>query len=549
MRDKIGIVINRLVYGFTFAFLYQIVIGIATSLLSLPLTGNIQDLISGVEQIESQQGPWLVGWWIISTIIITAMALLIIRYKKFLSPYKGEKNIDIPPKITVVTAIIIGACISFLFFLLDTVIGLIVPAGSQTDVNAIYQSAIIGDFTPLMVSLLFSIIAGFIIVGVASKTSKVKEITNDLGLQDIAGIMGGIVNKTKTQKTTLSDTIGHRPGALIHVGEQKVDKVTVNLIEYDSEKINEITNASFEECLESKNKPNVSWVNIIGVHDPNIIKTFGDNFGIHSLHQSNIMNTELRPSVEIFDDHILIMLKMPHYDTQTGKLDLEQISIVLAENHLLTFQEIQDDFFDEIRKRLRENSGSIRKLKTDYLAYSLIDAIIDSYFLVLEKIGDLTEDLEEDLMQNPTPETMQTIQTLKRRMIALRKAIWPGREIINSLERDSTVLVSDNTRTYLRDVYNHTIQVTDSIEGLRDVIGGMLDTYLSSVSNRMNEVMKTLTIVAAVFIPITFIAGIYGTNFSYVPELEWEGSYFVMLLAMATISGIMLAWFKKKRWF
>ena len=548
MRDKIGIIANRLVYGFTFAFLYQIVIGIATSLLSLPLTGNIQDLISGVEQIESQQGPWLVGWWIISTIIITVMALLIIRYKKYLSPYKGEKNIEIPPKITAITAIIIGASISFLFFLLDTIIGFIVQTGSKTDVNAIYQAAIIGDFTPLTVSIIFSIIAGFIIVGVASKTSKVKEITNDLGLQDLAGIVG-IRNKTKTHKTTLSDTIGQRPGALIHVGEQKVENVTVNLIEYDSEKINEIHDASFEECLESKNKPNVSWVNIIGVHDPNIIKTFGDNFGIHSLHQSNIMNTELRPSVEIFDDHILIMLKMPHYDTQTGKLDLEQISIVLAEHHILTFQENKDDFFDQIRKRLRENTGSIRKLKSDYLAYSLIDAIIDSYFLVLEKIGDITEDLEEDLMHNPTPETMQTIQTLKRRMISLRKAIWPGREIINSLERESTALISDNTRTYLRDVYNHTIQVTDSIEGLRDVIGGMLDTYLSSVSNRMNEVMKTLTIVAAIFIPITFIAGIYGTNFSYVPELEWEGSYFVMLIAMAAISGIMLAWFKKKRWF
>ena len=152
-------------------------------------------------------------------------------------------------------------------------------------------------------------------------------------------------------------------------------------------------------------------------------------------------------------------------------------------------------------------------------------------------------------MKNPTPETMQTIQTLKRRMIALRKAMWPGREIINSLERDSTILISDYTRTYLRDVYNHTIQVTDSIEGLRDVIGGMLDTYLSSVSNRMNEVMKTLTIIASIFIPITFIAGIYGTNFTYVPELEWEGSYFVMLTAMVTISGIMLAWFRKKRWF
>ncbi|NNM36076.1 MAG: magnesium/cobalt transporter CorA [Nitrosopumilus sp.] len=547
MRDKIGIIANRLVYGFTFAFLYQIVIGIATSLLSLPLTGNIQDLISGVELIESQEGPWLVAWWIASTIIITVMALLIIRYKKYLSPYKGEKDIEIPPKITALTAIIIGASISFLFFLLDTVIGLIVETGSKTDVSAIYEAALIGDFTPLTVSILFSIMAGFIIVGVASKTSKVKEITKDIGLQDITNITQ-VFNKTKTQKTTLSSTIGQRPGALIHVGEQKVDKVQINLIEYDAENINEVNDATIEECLESKNKSNVSWVNIVGVHDANIIKTFGDNFGIHSLHQSNIMNTELRPSVEIHDDHILIMLKMPHYNSQTGKLDLEQISILLAENHVLTFQEIADDFFDNIRKRLRENSGSIRKLKTDYLAYSLVDAIIDSYFLVIEKIGDITEDLEEELMQNPTPQTMQTIQTLKRRMISLRKAIWPGREIINSLERDPTALITDYTRTYLRDVYNHTVQVTDSIEGLRDVIGGMLDTYLSSVSNRMNEVMKTLTIIAAIFIPITFIAGIYGTNFSYVPELQWEGSYFVMLTAMAIISLIMLAWFKKKRW-
>ncbi len=547
MKDKIGILTNRLVYGFTFAFLYQIVIGIATSLLSIPLTGNIQDLISGVEQIESQHGPWLVAWWILSTIIITAMALLIIRYKKYLSPYKGEKDIEIPPKITIVTAIIIGASISFLFFLLDTVIGLVVEAGTVTDVSAIYQAALIGDFAPLTVSILFSIFAGFIIVGVASKTSKVKEITKDFGLQDIANI-SRIMNKTKTQKTTLVDTIGHRPGALIHVGERRVEKVSMNLIEYDEKNIHEISDATIEECLESKNKSNVSWINVIGVHDAEIIQTFGDNFDLHALHQSNIMNTELRPYIEVFDNYVLLMLKMPHYDDKTGKLDLEQISIVLAQNHVLTFQEHSADFFDQIRKRLRNNSGSIRKLQSDYLTYAIIDAIIDSYFLVIEKVGDMTEDIEEDLMENPNSETMQTIQTLKRRMISLRKSIWPAREIIDYLGRDSTSLISDDTRTYLRDVYNHVIQVTDSIEGLRDVIGGMLDTYLSSVSNRMNEVMKTLTVIAAIFIPITFIAGIYGTNFSYVPELQWEGSYFVMLFGMASISGIMLAWFKKKRW-
>lgn len=535
MKDKFGIIVNRLIYGFTFAFLYQIVIGIATSLLSLPLTGNVQDLIYGVEKINSQEGVLFVAWWIISTIIITVIALVIIRYKKYLSPYKDEKDIEVPPKITTITAIIIGASISFLFFLLDAIIGLVVTPGSQTDVAAIYESALVGDFTPLFVSIIFSIIAGFIIVGIASKTSKVKELTKDIGLQDITGIKR-IMNMTKTQKTTLSDTIGQRPGALIHVGEKKVDHVTINLIEYDAENINQVQNASIEQCLESKNKQNVSWIDIIGIHDPKIIKTFGDSFDLHPLHQSNIMNTELRPSIEVSDNHILVMLKMPHYSNETGKLELEQVSIIISENHLVTFQETPDDFFDQIRKRLQDKSGSIRKLKSDYLAYAIIDAIVDSYFLVIEQVGDITEDIEEELMKNPTAETMQTIQTLKRRMIALRKSIWPAREIVDSLIREDTIFISENTKTYLRDVYNHVIQVTDSIEGLRDVIGGMLDTYLSSVSNRMNEVMKTLTIIASIFIPITFIAGIYGTNFSYVPELAWEGSYFVMLGAMGIIS-------------
>lgn len=547
MRNKIGIIINRLVYGFTFAFLYQIVIGIATSLLSLPLTGNIQDLISGVEQIDSQYGPGLVAWWIISTIIITAMTLLIIRYKKYLSPYKGEKNIEVPPRITIVTAIIIGALISFLFFLLDSVIGLITKAGTATDVEAIYQAAVVGNFAPLVISIIFSIVAGFIIVGVASKTSKVKEMTKDIGLQNITKI-SKILNKTKTQKTSLADTIGQSPSALIHVGQQKVENVRIDMIEYDPETITEKSDVKIKECLESKDKPNVSWINIIGIHDPKIIEAFGNSFEIHPLHQANIMNTELRPSIEISDNYIMIMLKMPHYISETGKLELEQISIILAKDHIVTFQEIEADFFDQIRKRLRNKTGTIRNLKSDYLTYAIIDAIIDSYFLVIEKIGDITEDLEEELMQNPTAETMQTIQTLKRRMISLRKSIWPAREIVDFLGRDSIMLISDNTRTYLRDVYNHVIQVIDTIEGLRDVIGGMLDTYLSSVSNRMNEVMKTLTIIAAIFIPITFIASIYGTNFVYVPELQWEGSYFAMLTGMAVVSGMMILWFKRKKW-
>ena len=547
MNDKFGVIVNRLVYGFAFAFIYQIVIGIATSLLSIPLTGNIQDLISGFENIDSSHGPLFVVWWIISTIIITGISLLIIRYRKYLSPYKEEKNIEIPPKITAVTAIIIGAIMSFLFFLIDLIIGAIITPGSKTDVLAIYQAALAGDLLPLFVSIIFSIVAGFVIIGIASKTSLVSRFTDEFTFNEFSRF-SEIINKKKSKHTTLADTIGLRPGELIHVGEKKVDRIKVELFEYDEKNLLENNDATIEECLESKNKPNVSWINIVGIHDPKIIERVGNEFLLHKLHQANIMNTELRPSIEIAEEYIHLMLKMPHFNAKKGKIELEQISFIIAEHHLLTFQEIEEDFFDKIRKRLRDNVGTVRKRNADYLAYTLLDAIVDSYFLVLEQIGDITENLEEELMSNPGPNTLQTLQLLKRQMILLRKSIWPAREVIDSLHRSHSDLIDEETKTYLRDSYNHIVQVIDTIEGLRDVVGGMLDTYLSSVSNKMNEVMKTLTIIASIFIPITFIAGVYGTNFEYIPELAWEGSYFTMIGVMVIIVIIMMAWFRKRQW-
>lgn len=547
MKDNFGIVLNRLVYGFTFAFLYQIVIGIATSLFSIPLTGNIQDLITGFEKIESQQGPLLLFWWIASTIIITAISLLIIRYRKFLSPYKEEKNIEIPPRITAATAIIIGAIMSFLFFLIDLILGAIITPGSQTDVQAIYQAALAGDFTPLLVSIAFSIIAGFVVVGVVGKTSRVSKLTDELRLNDFTRL-SKIMKTKKPNRTTIADTIGLRPGELIHVGEKKVDEIRIDLIEYDEKNFSENSNVSIKECLESKIKSNVSWINIIGIHDASIVEQFGEEFGIHGLHQANIMNTELRPSIEVFEDYIQVMLKMPHFNEEKGKLELEQVTFILAENHLLTFQENEVDYFGKIRERIRKNIGTIRNKKSDYLLYLLVDAIVDSYFVVLEKISDITESLEDELMTNPAQNTLQTLQLLKRQMILLRKSMWPAREVIDNLQKTHSDFIDENTKTYLRDTYNHIVQVIDTIEGLRDVVGGLLDTYLSSLSNKMNEVMKTLTIIASIFIPITFIAGIYGTNFEYIPELEWEGSYFVMIGGMLAIVVIMLSWFRKKQW-
>ena len=546
MQDKIGIIINRLTVGFIFAFLYQIVVGIATSVLSLPLTGNIQDLISGIEQLEKDQGYLFIIWWIISTIIITGISLVIVRYKKYVSPYKQEKDIDIPPKITAVTAIIIGAIISFLFFLLDLIIGSIVKIGTATDVQAIYEAASNGDFGPLGVSIIFSIIAGFIIVGVASKTSKVKELTRDVGLTKIADI-ARIVSKKEDNVTTSSDTVGLQPGALVHVGEKLVEKVSFEQIEYDKDHFTKKDFDKVEDCLTTNDNPYVSWTNIVGIHDSEIIKKIGDYYKLHVLTQADIMNTELRPKIDNQGDHIFLIAKLPHIN-KNGKLFMEQISLIVGKNFVLSFQETKKDNFDPIRERIEKKIGTIRERGSDYLAYALLDAIVDYFYVILEDVGVQSEKLEEDLMQNPNPETLQQIRLLKREMVILRKSIWPMREVIDGFERMESELIDKRTKRYLRDVYNHTVQVMDNIEGLRDMIGGMLDTYLSSVSNKMNEVMKTLTIIASIFIPITFIAGIYGTNFSYIPELAWEGSYFVMLGVMAVVVLAMIVWFRKKAW-
>lgn len=546
MKEQAGIIANRLVLGFLFAFVYQIFVGVATSLLSLPLTGNIQDLISGIENIHSEHGFWFITWWIISTIIITLIAILIVKNKRYIYPYKQEKDIDIPPKITAVTAIVIGAIISFIFFLIDLIIGSVVKINTSTDVQAIYEAAANGDLGPFAISMMFSVIAGFVIVGVISKTSKVANITQDVDFTDISNIKK-ILNKKPFDVTTTSDTVGLHPGALIHVGEKRVEKISFDQIEFDKTNFSHNTLDTIDECLNTKDKTTITWTNIIGLHDAEVIHKIGEYYSIHGLVQSDIMNTELRPKIEDHDDYLHMLLKLPHLLSENS-LFMEQISFIVGKNYVLSFQETSDDIFDPIRKRLENAVGTIRERKSDYIAYTLVDAIIDYYYVVMEKIGTQTEELEEELMNNPTPQTLQIIHKLKREMVILRKSIWPMREVIDRFERMQSDIIQESTRTYLRDVYNHSVQVMDNIEGLREMIGGMLDTYLSSIGNKMNEVMKTLTIIASIFIPITFIAGIYGTNFSYVPELEWEGSYFVMIGVMITIVLIMIAWFRKKNW-
>lgn len=285
-----------------------------------------------------------------------------------------------------------------------------------------------------------------------------------------------------------------------------------------------------------------------GVHQLENIEKIGKKFKIHPLVLEDIMNTGQRPKMEDFENFLFIVLKMFQYDENETQTKTEQVSLIIGSSYLISFQENEGDVFDLIRERIRTDRGRIRKMGTDYLAYSLIDAIVDNYFTVLEKIGESIEDIEDELINNSTPEILHTIHTLKRELIFLRKSVWPLREVIGRLERWESPLIEKSMAIYLRDVYDHTIQVIDALETFRDMLSGMLDIYLTSVSNRMNEVMKVLTIIATIFIPLTLVTGIYGMNFKYMPELNLPWGYPMVYVVMFTIILVMLVYFRRKKW-
>jgi len=341
---------------------------------------------------------------------------------------------------------------------------------------------------------------------------------------------------------------GASPGTLVHIGEQKVDDTRITLIDYDEAHLQERVLDGIEEAFPLKDLPTVTWINIDGLHEIDIIEKVGQHFNIHPLVLEDIVNTGQRPKTEEFEDFIYVVLKMLHYNENSGEISSEQFSLVLGPDFLISFQEIQGDVFKTVRERIRKPKTRIRKAGCDYLAYALIDAVVDNYFLILEKLGENIETLEEDLLENPSPETLQTLHEMKREMIYLRKQIWPIREMINSLVKGETSLVNESTSLFFRDIYDHTIQIIDTIESFRDILSGMLDIYLSTLSNKMNEVMKVLTIIATIFIPITFVAGIYGMNFKFMPELEWRWGYVMVWAIIVVVVGIMIGFFKKKQW-
>ncbi|MFC1651392.1 magnesium/cobalt transporter CorA [Candidatus Latescibacterota bacterium] len=348
----------------------------------------------------------------------------------------------------------------------------------------------------------------------------------------------------------ISSKTGQAPGTLMHVGERKTEsaRITMTLIDYDESNMEEIEIAEIEEILPFKDKQSVSWINVYGVHDPQIIENVGKTFDIHPLTLEDILNTGHRPKTEDFESYLYIVLKMLFIDSEENNIRSEQVSFVIGENYVISFQEKEGDVFNPVRNRIRKGKGKIRKRGSDYLVYALVDAVVDNYYIILEKINEKIEVLEEELVTKPTSTTLQSIHDLKRETLYLRKSISPIREVIRSLERGESALIQDSSQIYFRDLYDHTIQIIETVETLRDMISGMLDIYLSSISNRMNEVMKTLTIFAAIFIPLTFIAGIYGMNFEHMPELTLRWAYPTLLSLMFIIGILLLVYFKKKNW-
>lgn len=354
--------------------------------------------------------------------------------------------------------------------------------------------------------------------------------------------------KSRTFKRKQSN-VGLAPGTLVHVGEKKAEKVVIRAWIYNSENLIEKQLETVEECQALKGQPGMNlWINVDGLDQIGIIEKLGGYFGVHPLTLEDILNTIQRPKMEDYDSYIYAVLKMMILDEERKEIIIDQVSIIFGSNYILSFQEREGDVFDPIRERLKNPASRLRKNGVDLLAYSLLDAVVDNYFLILEHFGEGIEDLEEELIVNPMPKTLKAIQKHKRDMITLRRSVWPLRELINSLQRTESELIKETTKVYLRDVYDHTIEVIDSIEAFRDILSSMVDVYLSSLSNRMNDVMKVLTVIATIFIPLTFIAGVYGMNFDYMPELKWRWGYPAVVLGMALLGISMFLYFKKRRW-
>ncbi len=337
-------------------------------------------------------------------------------------------------------------------------------------------------------------------------------------------------------------------GTLVHVGPQKEGPVKITLFDYDANSFIEQDIHDVQECYPFRDKPSITWINVDGVHKDEVIADLGKNFVLHPLVVEDIVYTNQRPKMEDYGDYLYIVLKMLHKNKQGEGFVAEQVSLIVGNNFVISFQESADgDVFDPIRQQIRTGKGRLRKMGADYLVYALIDTVIDYYFVVLETIGEKIESLEEETVTNPNQKTLRNIHVLKRDMLFLRRAVWPLREVITGLGR-SPGIVSDSIALYLRDAYDHAIQIMDTIENYCEMLSGMLDIYLSSINNRLNEVIKVLTIITTIFMPLSVITGLYGMNFKFIPGADNASGFYEIVGLLLFIAFLMLLYFKRKKW-
>jgi magnesium transporter len=347
----------------------------------------------------------------------------------------------------------------------------------------------------------------------------------------------------------IARSVGRAPGSLIYIGDTPDSNVSVSIIEYNRDELKQYEAKTVAECLAGNESSHIRWINLDGVHNVEIIQALGEQYGLHPLVLEDVLNTELRPKIEFFDTYVFVLLKMLAYNEQSGEIEAEQVSLILGNGYVISLQEgHQGDVFDPVRNRLKTPAGKLRKSGADFLLYSLVDTVVDHCFLLLEKIGERQEALEDAITRNPTQRTLKSLYDLRQDLIFLRRHVWPLREVVSGLEREETPLIRKETRKYIRDIYDHTIQVIDTTESYRETLASLLDIYLSSISNKTNDVMKVLTIISTIFMPLTFIVGIYGMNFDNMPELRTRYGYFVVLGVMGLISLMMILFFKRKRW-
>jgi len=341
---------------------------------------------------------------------------------------------------------------------------------------------------------------------------------------------------------------GSAPGTLVHTGPRVAETVRVTRLRYGAGTLEEDAHDSLDDRLLEDDGASVVWLNVDGLHDASILDAIDVRFGVHRLVLEDVLSIHQRPKVEAYDGYFFAVVKMLDFDEESRCVTVEQVSFIVGERFLFSFQERSGDVFDPVRERLRGGKGRIRGRGVDYLAYALIDAVVDRYFLVLERIGDRIEQIEEEAMNGGSSATIHAIHDLRREILVLRRAVWPLRDALALMYRGDVEGIHEDTRLFLRDVHDHTVQVIDTIESLRELLSAAMDLHLSSVSNRMNEVMKVLTIIATIFIPLSFFAGVYGMNFEHMPELSWPWAYPALLGFMLVIALGMIGFFKRKDW-